>query len=284
MTKYSFLNGTFVAAETASIGLKDLGLLRGFGVFDFFLVKGGKPLFLDAHMQSFFRSAKGLRMSVPHTPEELRAIILEFLRKNNTFDAGIRLVLTGGTSPDGFSVVTPSFFILEEAYPYHAPELYDQGIRLLLHQHVRQTSSVKSTNYIVPILQNAKLREAGAQDLLYHDGQEISESSRANFFAVLPNRRIVTPIKNIFRGVTRQQVLEVARYTNYRIVEDSLTLSDLATASEAFLTSTTNGILPVIQIDGQPIGNGQVGAVSQELMAYWDDYVEQHLDQRSPLV
>jgi len=275
--KHYFFNGQFVPAAEAQLGVEDIGILRGFGIFDFFSVRGGKPLFLDFHLQRFIRSAESMGLQVPLDFEALKNTIHQLFKLNNTFDAGIRLVLTGGYSPNSYLPVEPNFFILEQNFTYPDPASYQSGVSLLLHQYTREIPGVKTTNYVVPILQAKKLREAGAYDLLYHDGQEVSESSRSNFFAVLPGKRIITPHHNILKGITRQHVLEVAKFTSYTVEEKSLSLTDLAQAEEAFLTSTTKGILPVIQIDEHLVGNGKVGSLSQELMAYWEDYVEQHL-------
>ncbi len=276
--KQYYVNGEFLPAEEAKLGIEDIGLLRGFGIFDFFSVRGGKPLFLDFHLQRFIHSAEGMGLSLPLDSEALKKTIHQLLLLNNTFDAGIRLVLTGGYSPNSYLPSQPNFFILEQNFSYPDPELYSKGVSLLFHQYTREIPAIKTTNYVVSILQAKRLQEAGAYDLLYHDGQEISESSRSNFFVVLPGQRILTSSRNILMGITRQQVLEVAKFTNYTVEEGRLSLSDLAQAEEAFLTSTIKGILPVIQVEGQWIGNGKVGAITQELMAYWDDYVEQYLD------
>ncbi len=276
--KQYFVNGQFLPAAKAKLGVEDIGLLRGFGIFDFFSVRGGKPLFMDFHLQRFIHSAEGMGLAMPLDFEALKKTIHQLLLLNNTFDAGIRLVLTGGYSPNSYLPTQPNFFILEQNFSYPDQERYRKGVSLLFHQYTREIPEVKTTNYVVPILQAKKLQEAGAFDLLYHDGQEVSESSRSNFFAVLPNQRILTPNRNILKGITRQHVLEVAQFTNYTVAEGPLSLSDLAQAEEAFLTSTIKGILPVVQIDGQWIGNGKIGAVTQELMAYWEDYVDQYLE------
>ena len=249
-----------------------------FGIFDFFSVRGGRPLFLDYHLQRFANSAAGMGMELPMSLEALKKAVETLLKANNTFDAGIRLLLTGGYSSNSFTPTTPNFLILEQAFEYPNPELYANGIGLLTHQYTREIPGVKTTNYVVPILQSQRLREAGAADLLYHNGEQISESARSNFFAVLPGKRIITPAKDVLGGITRQHVLEVAKYTAYHAQEGDLTLADLSNAEEAFLTSTVKGILPVVKIDQKPVGNGKVGPLTQELMAYWEDYVEQYLE------
>lgn len=279
MTKHYYLNGALVPAAAAHIGVQDIGLLRGFGIFDYFSIRGGKPLFLDFHLDRFYQSAQGMGMKIPLDKAVLVDTIFQLIKTNQTFDAAFRLVLTGGYSPNSFSPTTPNFIIMEQAFPYPDPSQYEQGVHLLLHQYTREIPEIKTTNYIVPILQAKRLQETGAYDLLYHDGVEVSESSRSNFFAILPDKTIITPVKNILKGITRHHVLEVSKYTNYILKEAPLTLDVLNTAEEAFLTSTTKGILPVIKIDNQKVGSGRVGPVTQELMAYWEDYVDQYLEE-----
>lgn len=279
MTKHYYLNGQMLPATDASLLLGDIGLLRGFGIFDFLAVHGGRPLFLDDHLQRFERSAQGMKMELPHSVAEIKTIIQQLMLANGTFDAGIRLVLTGGYSENSFLPTTPNFFIMDQTFKKPDPQQYQDGVHLLLHRYIRAIPEVKTTNYTVPILMAPRLKEKGAFEVLYHDGEQISECAVSNFFVVMPGNRIVTPKQNILRGITRQHVLEVAKFTNFTSEEGELSLADLAVAQEAFVSSTTKGILPVIQIDDQKIGDGKVGPVSQELMAYWEDYVEQYLNE-----
>src|ERR1051325_9937295 len=97
-----FLNDQFVPEEKAVLHCSDLSIQRGYGVFDFFKVADAVPVFLEEHLNRFFFSAEQMRLNVTYSPDELKKIIFELLKKNNGADTGIRITLTGGFSPDGY--------------------------------------------------------------------------------------------------------------------------------------------------------------------------------------
>jgi branched-subunit amino acid aminotransferase/4-amino-4-deoxychorismate lyase len=111
----------------------------------------------------------------------------------------------------------------------------------------------------------SSLRQAGAEDVLYSHGGVVSEFPRCNFFIVKADNTVVTPAADVLLGITRQKVLELAR-EQYQAIEGVVTLADIGQAREAFLTSTTKRILPVVQVNGQPVGDGKPGDVTKGLL------------------
>src|SRR5215218_10918162 len=108
MTHWAYLNDTFLSEEDCKLPAGDLAMQRGYGVFDFFNTVSGRPIFLQAHLDRFYSSAAALRLSVGKSPAALKAIIEELLHKNALGNSGVRLTLTGGFSPDGYSVAIPN--------------------------------------------------------------------------------------------------------------------------------------------------------------------------------
>ncbi len=265
MIKFASVNGEIVPAYRASIGVTDLGLLRGYGMFDFMLVKNGQPLFVEDYLDRFWRSAYQLQLEVPFSREQLKAHIAQLIEANGLDDASIRLVLTGGYAADGYSPSgNANLVILEHEYPvYHAGK-YEEGIKLLLHEFQRQFPTVKTTNYVVGILMREQLRKAGADDLLFHFNGLITETTRANFFIVLPNDLIITAGEGILEGITRKHTLMLAR-KHYQVEERQPSLEELNVAKEAFITSSTKRIMPVVQVGDVVIGNGKPGPVGAHL-------------------
>lgn len=283
MIRYYDVNGGLRQKYTASFRLDDLGLLRGYGIFDYFLVRQGVPMFFDDYTERFYRSARLLGLEVPVSTTELCQRIARLLEANREKDTAIRLLLTGGYADDSYTPIEPNFAIMQHSMPTVAPERYEEGIKLMLYRHLREVPEVKSTNYLTGILIREQLRQAGAPEVLYHDGRLVSESARSNFFIITAEGVLVTPADQVLHGVTRKHVLALARQAGIRTEERDLALSELSTAAEAFLTSTIKGVLPVVQIDDIRIGDGKPGPVSRGLRELWQNHVADYIAGHQPL-
>ncbi|MDO8513215.1 MAG: aminotransferase class IV [bacterium] len=148
--QYCYSNGKIIPVHNAQISINDIGLLRGYAVFDFLRSHNSKPLLLDKHLKRFANSAKKLNLRIPLTNHQIESLILKLIQKNNLPDAGIRLFLSGGESPDGthFDSKTPTFFVTAASLPIHAPEIYQKGVKLITHEYLRTKPEAKSTNYL----------------------------------------------------------------------------------------------------------------------------------------
>ena len=142
--------------------------------------------------------------------------------------------------------------------------MYENGVKLIEVEYIRDFPHIKSTNYLMSTMLAGKMKEKGAVDVLYHYQDQISEASRCNFFLVFDNE-IKTSEAQILNGITRQRVLELPGLP-LPINLTSPRMSELGKANEAFITSTTKGVLPVIQVGDQVIGDGKVGPVTKQLM------------------
>ncbi|HET6351751.1 MAG TPA: aminotransferase class IV [Coriobacteriia bacterium] len=269
MTRYMYLNGTILLEEQAHISPLDIGLLRGYAVFDLLRTVGGRPFLLDEHLERLHTSARQLGLQVPARDEEIARAIDELLERNGHEEATVRLVLTGGVSPDGmaYDPATPTFFILTHDLHEPAPELYERGGRLVTELHHRELPKAKTTNYLTMLRNKPRTAAAGALDVLYHDGTLVSETGSASFYIVSAGC-IRAPHKDVLRGTVGDLVLRLVA-GRYQIELGELRLDEVFAADEAFVTSTTRGVLPIVEIDGQTIGDGQVGPVTRELMAIW---------------
>ena len=283
MIRYYDVNGGLRQKYTASFRLDDLGLLRGYGIFDYFLVRQGVPMFFDDYTERFYRSARLLGLEVPVSTTELCQRIARLLEANREKDTAIRLLLTGGYADDSYTPIEPNFAIMQHPMPTVAPERYEEGIKLMLYRHLREVPEVKSTNYLTGILIREQLRQAGAPEVLYHDGRLVSESARSNFFIITAEGVLVTPSDQVLHGVTRKHILALAQQAGIRAEERDLALSELPTAAEAFLTSTIKGVLPVVQIDDIRIGDGRPGPVSRGLRELWQNHVADYIAGHQPL-
>jgi branched-subunit amino acid aminotransferase/4-amino-4-deoxychorismate lyase len=269
MLTYCHLNGQLTPADEARLHISDLGLLRGFGIFDFFLFKNRQPLFLADYLDRFYRSAALLELGPMPARAEMEAYIHELIAANGEPEGGIRLLATGGYSPDGYTPVAPNFFAAQYALPRVAAEEREQGCALLTWQHVRELPEVKSINYLTGILAQRELKRQGAHYLLYHDGRQVLESDRSNFLVLTRDGALATPRHGVLAGITRAKTLDMARQLGMVVEEREVPLDEMAQAREAYLTSSTKGVLPVTRIDGKPVGDGRIGPVGRALAEAW---------------
>jgi D-alanine transaminase/branched-chain amino acid aminotransferase len=174
-------------------------------------------------------------------------------QRNDLPDSGIRLTLTGGYSPDGFAPAKPNLVITQQPLASLPTPEPTRSIRVVSYPHRRQLPDVKTIDYLMAVWLQPYMRGHGGEDILYHSDGIITECPRANFFIVTDGGTLVTPVRDILRGVTRGKVLGLARE---RIVveERDITLAELRTAKEAFVTSTGKHVLPVSQVDDVVIG------------------------------
>lgn len=280
--KHYFLNDQLIEAAEARIHASDLGLLRGYALFDFFRVTSGIPVFLADYLDRFRRSAGRLNIDLAVTDDTLTERIDTLLEANDAPESAVRLVLTGGYSADGFTPAASNLLILQHEAPSYSESLFQQGAHLMTHRYVRDIPDVKSTNYAMVLALLPQLEQLGAQDVLWHDGARIAESSRSNFFVVDRDRNLRTASNQVLYGITRKHVIDLAKEV-MTVEEGEVPLDLLKGAQEAFVTSTTKGVMPVTRIDGKPIGAGAPGPITQQLArrfaAHVDAYVAARLDQ-----
>jgi branched-subunit amino acid aminotransferase/4-amino-4-deoxychorismate lyase len=248
MAKWVFIDGFFIEEEKAVLSFKDISFQRGYGIFDFFRLVGNKPLFLDDHLDRFFLSAAGMHLPVPFTREEIKTAVFDLVARNNLPETGIRLSLTGGNAEDGFTIGQPAFLLSQHSFIPPSEEQVQKGISLLSCPHQRQLPHIKSIDYLMAVWLQPKRIAAGKDDILYYQNGLISESPRSNFFLVTADDVIVTPAENVLAGVTRRKVIELAT-KHFAVEERAVSMEEIKTAKEAFLTSTTKQILPVSQVD-----------------------------------
>ncbi|GHB42869.1 aminotransferase class IV [Mongoliitalea lutea] len=261
MKTYCFANEGILETAKAQIHPMDIGLIRGYGIFDFLRTQEYNPMFLQDYLDRFTRSAEKTHLYLPYSKEDLRQIILELIDKNDLKEGGIRMVLTGGVSENHFSPTKGSLFIFNEALDFPAQQKYEQGVKLLSVEHVRAIADIKTTNYAFPVWHSAQWKAAGADDVLYHWNGIVSESSRSNIF-VIKDGKVSTPDNHILHGITRKRTLELVPDTAIR----EISFPEVLAADELFITSTTKKILPITKIDDHIIGNGKVGPKTQQLI------------------
>jgi D-alanine transaminase/branched-chain amino acid aminotransferase len=258
---YTLINNDFIPATEASVLVTDLALYRGYGIFDFFKTIDSAPVFFEDHLDRFYNSAAEMRLPVDKSQDELKAMIFELMKKNDIANSGIRITLTGGYSPDGYAIAKPNMIITQQPLTINNDV---KGIKLITHSHQRQLPHVKTLDYLMAIWLQPKVAEKGVDDILYYSHGIVRETPRANFFIVTHNNEVITTANNILKGIVRKNLLTIPG-NGFTISERDITLDDLRQCKEAFITSSTKNVLPVIEIDGRVISGGAPGEVSVEL-------------------
>ncbi len=257
--KYVSINNEIVPETEAKIGVNDLSIHRGFGIFDFLKVIDNRPIFIDDHLARLFRSAEAMNMNVGLDTASLKQTIHNLMDKNVLPDSAIKIILTGGYSADGYAMGTPNLIIIQTPFKMEDPATA-KPMTLVTYDHIRQLPQIKTIDYIQAVLLRPFVKENDADEVLYHHNGQISECPRANFFIVTEDE-IITPKDNILAGITRSKILGLS-IENYRIVERNISLGDLENATEAFISSSTKNAGVVVAVDGKPIGNGKPGKIT----------------------
>jgi branched-subunit amino acid aminotransferase/4-amino-4-deoxychorismate lyase len=272
-----YLNGSLVPLKNAHVGLYDLGLLRGFGIYEGITAFGGEPFRFSDHWKRFERSAKALELTIPVSEQQaLEAACAVVAANSPGTRATLRMILTGGEAKDGIEYVPghETFFILAEPATALPDKFYTKGASMLTEEHQRFLPEFKTIHYITAVLLQKKKREAGVVEILYTSGGNALECTGSNVFIVMGGT-LITPDKNILHGITRKVTLELAKGV-YPIEERDVTLDELLAADEVFITSSFKDIVPIVSVDGHTIGSGAPGPVTLELMKRFDSHALSH--------
>lgn len=274
MANFCYFNGQIIKEDEVGLSLRDIGVLRGFGVFDFLRTYNGKPFLLDLHLKRFERSAAVLGLVIPISKEKITQILTVLLQKNNLKEANFRLVLTGGKSIDGmhFDKTTPTFYVLAEELHRLPENLYQDGVCLKSYEYARDLYGAKTINYSVAVKLLNNLEDKNVFEILYVQDKVILEAASSNFF-IIKNNVLITPKNHILIGTTRDFVINLAK-KNFKIEERILKQEELEEVDEAFITATNKEILPVVKIDGQIIGSGKVGKNTKALISIFHSFTE----------
>lgn len=248
---YCYSQNQISLLENAGVPVGDLLVQRGYGIFDYLRVSNNKPLFIEAHLDRLFNSAEIMRLSIALSKEEIKKIVAELIQKNNIPFSGIRLIIAGGDAPDGYTITKPHLIIIQQ--PLEAPpsQMATKGIQLVSHFYQRQLAEVKTTDYLMAIHLQAWMKSQGGNDILYYNNESVSECPRSNIFMVSQDNTIVTPARNMLKGITRKNIIAVAEAHHLKLEQRDISLAEMKKAKEVFITSSTKRIIPVSRLDEQ---------------------------------
>jgi branched-subunit amino acid aminotransferase/4-amino-4-deoxychorismate lyase len=280
MESYCYLSlgragGEILPVSEAKVGVYDIGLLRGFGVYEALRTVNSVPFMFADHMARFHRSTDALKLHIPESDERIRAIIAELIERNipSGKDAIVRFIITGGEAIGGieYNPQTPTFYILvEELYPLD-DEVLQKGCKLIVHEHQRVFPEFKTTNYVAAVLLQEERKKQGALEILYTYRGKVLEPATSNLF-IVSKGIIVTAKDDILAGITRKVAIDVAK-KEFQVEERSVSVDEMYAADEAFLTSSFKDIVPVVEVGGRTIGTGVPGPVTKRVMELFREFM-----------
>ena len=248
---YCYSQNQISLLENAGVPVGDLLVQRGYGIFDYLRVSNNKPLFIEAHLDRLFNSAEIMRLSIALSKEELKKIVADLIEKNNIPFSGIRLIIAGGDAPDGYTITKPHLIIIQQPLDAPPAQMATKGIQLVSHFYQRQLAEVKTTDYLMAIHLQAWMKSQGGDDILYYNNDSVSECPRSNIFMVSQDNTIVTPARNMLKGITRKNIIAIAEAHHLKLEQRDISLSEMKKAKEVFITSSTKRIIPVSRLDEQ---------------------------------
>ena len=266
MSRVSFVNGMYCDYKSASVHIEDRGYQFADGVYEVFAVINGKLIDYDGHINRLYKSLKEIKLNSPLVKESYLFHIKNLVKKNYINDGLIYLQVTRGVSKRDFKFpknVKPSVVIIANSIPKDEYEKkFSRGIKVKTTQDLRwKRVDIKTLNLLPPVLAKQIAVENKCDEAwLIDDKGYITEGSSSNAWILKNNTLITRPISNsILNGITRTSLIKSLKLKKLKIKERPFNLKDIRTADEAFITSATQFVMPVIRVDNIKIGNGRVG-------------------------
>ena len=276
MSRIAYVDGQYVPHRAAGVHIEDRGYQFADGVYEVLAVAGGHLVDEEAHLARLARSLAELRIATPMSQAALKIVMREVVRRNGVADGIVYLQVTRGAAPrdHGFpKAAKPVLVVTSRRSRPVNPRLAEKGIAVITIPDIRwQRCDIKSVALVANVLGKQRAREAGAYEA-WQVGRDgfVTEGTSTNAWIVTPDGAVVTrqADRAILNGVTRLALFDILRREGSRLVERPFGVAEAKAAREAFLTSTTAELLPVVSIDGDNIGDGTPGPLSRRLRAFY---------------
>jgi len=281
MTEKVFFNNKLVDSTDAAIPVADAGFLYGAGLFETMRSYNGVVFRLDDHLNRLFASAKALSIEHDYSKEYLKDAVSEVLEANKLADARIRLTLSAGTMSHSQDKHKATLLITATNLQPYPPEYYNKGVLVILcpsRQNVTDpTCGHKTTSYLPRMLALKQAHEKKAAEALWFttDGR-LAEGCISNVF-IVKDSTLYTPAVNtpVLPGIARKTVCEIARNHNIALIEKDLSIDDLLSADEVFLTNVIMQVMPVMAVEKHIVGRGKPGELTKKIADIYDQFVKE---------
>lgn len=271
MSRTFYVNGEFVAEADAKVSVLDRGFLFADAVYEVSSVLGGNLIDNDAHMKRLHRSLSELSMQAPATDAELLTAQQKLIELNEVDEGLVYMQVTRGVADRDFAFpanATPTLVMFTQKKNLLNSPQAKTGIQVISVADIRwQRRDIKTVGLLGPALAKQAAADAGADDAWMVEDGFVTEGSSNNAYIVHHDGTIQTRHlgNEILSGITREAVLRLCGMTQHQYIEKPFTIEDAKKAKEAFVTSASSFVMPVVSIDGQDIGDGQPGEISVKL-------------------
>ena len=277
-----YVNGEYMPETEAKVSIFDRGFLMADGVYEVTSVLGGKLIDFAGHTARLHRSLNELDMAEPCTDDELLAIHRELVERNNIVDGMIYLQVTRGNPGDrDFAFPSadtkPTLVLFTQSKPGMAESpMAKVGMKVISIDDIRWgRRDIKTVQLLYPSMGKMMAKKAGCDDAWLVEEGKVTEGTSNNAYIVKGNRIITRELSNdILHGITRAAVLRFAREAQMEVEERAFTIAEAQGADEAFITSASTFVMPVVEIDGKAVGTGKPGSVAARLR---EIYLEESL-------
>lgn len=280
MSRIVYVNGQYLPEAEATVSVFDRGFLMADGVYEVTSVLDGKLLDFAGHQVRLARSLKELDIGAPCSDEELLEIHRELVRQNDLTDGMIYLQVTRGNPGDrDFAfpdpkVTKPTLVLFTQSKPGMADSpVAKTGIKVISIEDIRWgRRDIKTVQLLYPSMGKMMAKKAGADDAWMVEDGHVTEGTSNNAYIVKNGRIITRQLSNdILHGITRAAVLRFAKEAQMVVEERPFTIEEAQAADEAFFTSASAFVMPVVEIDGASLGNGAPGPVAKRLREIYLD-------------
>lgn len=269
-----YLNGEFKPLADASINVLDRGFTFGDGVYEVIPVFNRNIFRLDEHLQRLENSLNAIYMDNPLSKDEWHSIFKQLIEYLEDTDQSIYLQITRGVSERDHDISLaekPTIFAMSR--PIVKKDL-SSGIKAITNEDIRwQYCNIKAITLLPSVLLRHKAKEQGAKEaILFRDGY-VTEGAASNVF-VVEGDMVYTPPKTqqVLPGITRDLVVEILANNNINIIEAPVKLTQLLSADEIWITSSTWEIVPVVELDNKPVGKGSTGPMWEKANRFYQEY------------
>lgn len=277
MSRIAYVDGSYRPHRDAAVHIEDRGYQFADGVYEVVAVRGGKLLDEALHLKRLRRSLAELRIEGALGDGPLGVVLREVVRRNGVVNGIAYLQITRGISPRDHAFpkgARPIVVVTSRRSRPPNPKLYEDGVGVITIPDIRwQRCDIKSVSLLPNVLGKQQAREAGAYEAWQVDSLgRVTEGTSTNAWIVTGDNQVVTRFLDnaILSGVTRLALIEIIRREGYQFVERAFSVAEAKFAREAFLTSTTSDVLPVVSIDGDMVADGKPGPLTRKLRAAYD--------------
>jgi D-alanine transaminase len=271
MSRIVFLNGSFLPQEEAKVPIMDRGFLFADGVYEGFGVIGGRPIDNELHLERLERSLSEVRIPNPYSRAEWTRLEEELVRRNGMMEGFLYLQVTRGVAERDFlfpKEAAPTAMMFTQAKAIVNSPVAETGIAVASVPDLRwKRRDIKSLSLLAQVLAKQAAAESGAQEAwMIEDGFVTEGGSSSAFIITKTGAIVVRPLSHaILPGITRRATLQLAKEAGLRVEDRSFTLEEAFEAAEAFNTSASLLVVPVVSIDGRPVANGRPGPLTRRL-------------------